>query len=172
MKHVCHPLHEKHESCLVELYKLYLGLVLSISIEVTAFYFKPNAKRFVYDKQPVGINTLNAILPSMYEEASFKWKTSNSLRVTCASTLLNGSVEEKLIRERTGHWSNALFKNEKISEVCSGFRCTLAPQCSSTSDVSETVEVGRSESTFECMSSAVFHNCNINITVNRLSKNE
>ena len=39
------------------------------------------------------------------------------LRVTCASSLFKAGVEVKLIRDRTGHRSNALFKYEKISEV-------------------------------------------------------
>ena len=37
VKHVCHPLNEKRECCLVELYHMYIGLVQSISREVTAF---------------------------------------------------------------------------------------------------------------------------------------
>ena len=109
VKHVCHPLNEKHECCLAELYRMYIGLVQSIPSEVTAFCFKPNSKRLAYDKQPVGIHTLNTILPSMYKEAGFKPKSSLSLRVTCASTLINAGVEKKLIRDRTGHRSNALF---------------------------------------------------------------
>ena len=72
VKHVCHPLNEKHESCLVELYRLYFGLVQSISSEITAFYFKPNSKRLDYDKQAVGINKRNGILPSRCKEAGFK----------------------------------------------------------------------------------------------------
>ena len=50
MKHVCHPLNEKHKSCLVKLYQMYFGLVQSTSSEITAFYFKPNSKRLAYDK--------------------------------------------------------------------------------------------------------------------------
>ena len=84
-----------------------------------------------YDKQPVGINTLNAILPSMCKEAGFKPKSSHSLRVTCASTLFNSGVKEKLIRDRTSHRSNTLFKYEKVSEMKSGqVSEILAPKCS------------------------------------------
>ena len=36
------------------------------------------------------------------------------LRVTCASSLFKAGVEVKLIRDRTGHRSNALFKYEKL----------------------------------------------------------
>ena len=139
VKHVCHPLNEKHESCLVELFRMYIGLVQSISSEITAFYFKPNSKCLAYDKQVVGINKLNGILPSMCKEAGFKAKSSHCLRVTCASALFNAGVEEKLIRDRTGHRSNALFKYEKVSEMKSTeVSDILAPKCSSTSNVSLT----------------------------------
>ena len=180
MKHVCHPLNEKHESCLVELFRMYIGLVESISSEITAFYFKPNSKRLAYDKQVVGINKLNGILPSMCKEANFKAKSSHCLRVTCASALFNAGVEEKLIRDRTGHRSNALFKYEKVSEMKSTeVSDILAPKCSSTSnvslsnEVSETaVEVGSSASTCEFMSCPYFNNCTISINVNGVAKNE
>ena len=36
-------------------------------------------------------------------------RTAHCLRVTCASRLFQNSVEEKLIGERTGHKSDALF---------------------------------------------------------------
>ena len=44
---------------------MHLVLVQVYSNEVTAFYVKPNSKRFAFDKQPVGINMLNNILPSL-----------------------------------------------------------------------------------------------------------
>ena len=62
----------------------------------------------------MGINTLNNILPSMCKEAGFKRKTNHCLKVTCVSSSFNAGVEEKLIRDRTGLRSNALFKDEKI----------------------------------------------------------
>ena len=49
-----------------------------------------------------------------------KRKTAHCLRVTCASSLFNAGVEEKLIRERTEHRSNTLFKYEKPSEENKG----------------------------------------------------
>lgn len=79
---------------------------------VQAFYFKPNPNSavFGYRKSSVGINTLNRILPDMLcGQAGLKRKTSHCLRVTCATHLFQYSVDEKLVRERTGHRSNALF---------------------------------------------------------------
>ena len=71
---------------------------------------------FSFDKSPVGVNTLNQILPDMCKAAGLKRKTSHSLRVTCASTLFNAGVDSKLIRDRTGHKSDALLKYEKPEE--------------------------------------------------------
>jgi len=115
---------------------------ISALSQITAFYFKPNSKRFAYDKQAVGINKLNGILPSMWKEAGFKPKSSHCPRVTCASALFNAGVEETLIRHRTGHRSNPLFKYEKVSEMRSTeVSDILAPKCRPTSDVSLSKEV-------------------------------
>jgi len=65
---------------------------------------------------PVGINSLNKILPEMCEAAGFKRKTAHSLRVTCVSSLFNAGMEENLIRERSGHRSNALLQYDKPTE--------------------------------------------------------
>ena len=85
----------------------------------------------------MGINKLNGILPSMCKEAGFKPKSNHSLRITCTSAFFNAGMKEKLIRDRTGHRSNALFKYEKVSEIKSTeVSDILAPKCSSTSNVS------------------------------------
>lgn len=55
-------------------------------------------------------------MPDLCEAAGVKRKTAHCLRVTCASSLFNTGVEEKLILERAGHRSNALLKYEKPSE--------------------------------------------------------
>ena len=69
----------------------------------------------LFEKSPVGINTLNAILPNMCKEVGIKRKTAHSLRISRATKLFNSGVEEKLISERTGHRSNALLTYEKPS---------------------------------------------------------
>ena len=61
----------------------------------------------------VGVNKLNEILPQLCESAGLSRKTSHCLRVTCASRLFQSNVQEKLIREWTGHRSNALLGYEK-----------------------------------------------------------
>ena len=83
---------------------------------VEAFYFKPNPNSEVlkFCQMPVGINTLNKVLPDLCSAAELERKTLYRLIVTCASRLFQNQVEEKLIRNRTGHRSNALLSYEKI----------------------------------------------------------
>ncbi|XP_020906396.1 uncharacterized protein LOC110244530 [Exaiptasia diaphana] len=72
--------------------------------------------KFAYKNCVVGIHTLNEILPSLCLAIGSKRKTSHSLRVTCVSKLFNASVDEKLIRSRSGHVSDALLAYEKSSK--------------------------------------------------------
>lgn len=117
IKHVCCRVENlEHFPCTVNCYSLYLEKIKSLAEEIDAFYFKPHPNEFIYMKVPIGINTLNKILPDkLCVKAGLPRKTSHNLRVTCATRLFQESVEERLIRERTGHRSNALFKYEKSS---------------------------------------------------------
>ena len=74
-----------------------------------AFYLRPKKNCSGFDNVPVGINTFSQILPNtMCSVAGIKKKTAHFLRVTCVTTLFNAGVDEKLIREPTGHRSNDL----------------------------------------------------------------
>ena len=115
IKHICHNVGEKHNPCLLEVNQMYICLVECKAKESNCFYLRPAKHKFSFEKSPVGINTLNAILPNMCKEVGIKRKTAHSLRIACATKLFNSGVEEKLIRERTGHRSNALLTYEKPS---------------------------------------------------------
>ena len=104
VNHICHKEGIKHEPCLVEIYRLYIGLLEVFAKNGKAFYYKASKAKFGFEKVSVGI-----------ARAGVKRKTAHCLRVTCASSLFNAGVEEKLIRERTGHRSNPLLKYEKPS---------------------------------------------------------
>ena len=65
-----------------------------------------------FEKTPVGINSF----PDLCSAVGIKKTTARCLRVTCAFRLFQSNVDEKQIRERTGHVSNALFTYEKASE--------------------------------------------------------
>ena len=174
VKHVCHSIGEKDEPsrCLVEIYTLYIGLVETHAKAVTAFYFKPSTRRLAFEKVPVGINSLNKILPEMCESAGFKRKTAHSLRVTCVSSLFNAGVDEKLIRERSGHRSNVLFQYEKPTEEnVSKVSNILGP---STSVVSTCTTIEKREEQDESIAlkdvvfqKGNFNNCTINVTVSK-----
>ena len=97
-----------------------VGLVEVFAKNGNAFYDKASEAKFGFEKVPVGISTLNKVLPDLCEAAGVKRKTAHCLHVTCASSLFNAGVEERLILERTGHWSNALLKYEKPSEENKG----------------------------------------------------
>lgn len=116
VKHICHEEGKIHESrCLVDIYKLYIRLAKVKNNNGSAFYFRPNSENLAFDKSPVGVNTPSKILPSMCKSLGFRVKTSQSLQVTCATTLFQGGIDELLIFERTGHRSNALLGYEKSS---------------------------------------------------------
>jgi len=118
VKHVCCAGKDvNHQPCIVNCYATYMEKVKHLAKDIDAFYFKPNPNTqvFTFCSSPVGINTLNKILPNLCEKAGLERKTSHCLRITCASRLFQNQVEEKLIRDRTGHRSNALFKYEKSS---------------------------------------------------------
>ena len=55
-------------------------------------------------------------MPDKCKSAGIKVKTAHSVRVTCATALFQHGVDDKFIREQTGHRSNALFKYEKASK--------------------------------------------------------
>ena len=118
VRHVCCTNDStNHYPCLFECYTKYFAMVEKSANEIDALYLKPNPnpKVFSFHKAPLGINTLNRILPDLCAACGLERKTSHSLRITTASRLFNNSVDEKLIRERTGHRSNALFHYEKNS---------------------------------------------------------
>lgn len=135
-----------------------------------------------FERSPVGINTLNSILPDLCKAVGVKRKTAHSLHVTCVTTLFNNEVEEKLIRERSGHRSNALFSYEKTSEeqiknVSSLLRPDSKASVKEKSEVKPAVGLegkdlkkpavsaeGKGLSSF--LNSASLVNCEVNIIVN------
>lgn len=83
VKHVRHSTKEMHEPCLVMIFRLYIGLVETHAKKGTAFYFKPLKTKFKFNKVPVGINSLNKVLPEMCEAAGFNAKPLIVSRYLC-----------------------------------------------------------------------------------------
>ncbi|KXJ05736.1 hypothetical protein AC249_AIPGENE20449 [Exaiptasia diaphana] len=87
-------------------------------VQDKAFYFYPNRdfSKFEFEQRPLGENKLNGILPDeLCAKAGLPRKTAHSLRITTATRLFQSGIEEKLIRDRTGHKSDSLFKYERVS---------------------------------------------------------
>lgn len=116
IRHICHNESEQHERCLVLIYKRYLELVNSLSSKDKAFYFQPYNDRYSFKNAVVGVHSLDNIVPNLCKAIGIEKKTSHCLRVTLATKLFNENVDEKLIRERTGHKSDSLFIYEKASK--------------------------------------------------------
>ena len=106
-----------------------------------------------------------------------KRKTPHSLRVTCASSLLNAGVEEKLIRQRTGHRSKALFRYEKPSEdKVSKVSNVLGPEKGTSSCITKGTEGENLKSAEKDVNvsggvSGIFSACAINIFPEKLTLN-
>ena len=80
IRHVCNFIREKHVPFLVEFLVFYIDSGESHAKEINALYLKPRKSRLAFNNIPVGINTLNMVLPEMCE-------TYQSLRVTCVFSL-------------------------------------------------------------------------------------
>ena len=103
----------------VDVASVYIEKIRSHAESIDSFYFRPHrAGKFEYQKSPVGLCTLNKILPEkLLGKAGLPHKTAHCFRFTCATRLFQNSVEEELGRERTGHVrSNALFGYQKASD--------------------------------------------------------
>ena len=96
VKHICHEEGVKYEPCLAEIYRLHMSLVEVFAKNGNVFYYKASKALFGFENVPVGVNTLNKVLPDLCKAAGVKRKTAHDLRVTCASSLFNAGVEESL----------------------------------------------------------------------------
>lgn len=63
IKHICRNVGEKHNLCLLKVYRMYIGLVECKAKESDCFDLRAAKHKFSFEKRPVRINTLNAILP-------------------------------------------------------------------------------------------------------------
>ena len=101
--HICHSIGQSHERCLVELYRLYIGLCETFGKDIRAFYFKPIPRTLGFYKVPMGISSLNKIWPDLCSAVGIKKKTAHRLRVACASRLFQSRSRRKT-HQRT-YWS-------------------------------------------------------------------
>ena len=110
------------ERCHVKILDRYLRVLPHESNESDVFYLKPFAKvpsdpsMPWFTNVPVGKNTLGTMMKKMCQKAGLEKYTNHSLRAYGTSTLLQASVPEKLIQQRTGHRSlEALRQYERTT---------------------------------------------------------
>ena len=104
--------------CLVYLLDKYFEKLPAKADRLDVFYLRPRVTftpdSVWYDCVPVGIHKLKKFMDSMCSEAGIQEKkTNHSLRATGATALFNAGVPEKVIREVTGHRSNALLTYQR-----------------------------------------------------------
>lgn len=91
---------------MVGCFQLYLSLIP----KEEAFYRRPlrgSPPRF--SSQVVGIHTLEKIVPDFCKQAGFTGRfTNHSGKVTFATLLFEENVDEQLIKQQTGHRSDAV----------------------------------------------------------------
>ena len=70
-----------------------------------------------YTTQPVGINKLRKTVWSLLKNAGLDgFFTNHSLRRTCATRLFQAGQSIKLVKEITGHISDAVYKYQETSD--------------------------------------------------------
>ena len=83
-EHICHKNRQSHSPCLASMYSVYIEKIQSHAESIDSFYFHPHrGGKFEYEKSPVGLCTLNKILPEkLLGKAGLPRKTAHCLHVT------------------------------------------------------------------------------------------
>lgn len=106
------------ERCPVNVLKRYISLCPSATLE-KSFYLKPLQKpsELWFGKQPLGHNTLGCMIKDIMRDAGVCGNyTNHSLRVTTVTRLFEQNVDTELIKQQTGHRSDAVNKYKRISD--------------------------------------------------------
>ena len=110
---------EAQPRCLVYLLDTYFAKFTPQAIELDLFYLRPKkapAGDIWYDNVAIGRDKLASFLRDMCREAGItEKKTNHSLHATGASALFTAGLPEKLMRDVTGHRSNALHLYDRPS---------------------------------------------------------
>ena len=103
----------------VRIYKKYISLMPS-SLSCKSFYLRPLRKPTSdcwYGDQPYGQKKTSQVVKSIMENAKISGRyTNHSLRRTAATRLLQAKVEEKIVKEITGHKSDCVRMYQHTSD--------------------------------------------------------
>ncbi len=113
--------HSDSDRCVVRRFEKYTGL-LPKELKCSAFYkYELSEKRQTghtwFTDKPVGINVLRTTVKEMMSKARISGKfTNHSLRVSAATRMYQSGIDEQVIKERTGHSSDAVRKYKRTNE--------------------------------------------------------
>ena len=125
--HKCRAYENNTDGCPIKIYQKYINL-LPEERDESSFYFQPlsNPKSHVwFSFQSVGHNKLEGVVKGIMSAAGFVGNFSNhSLRASTATPLYRAGVSDQLIKEQTGHRSNAIETYKRTSDIqkCDVFR--------------------------------------------------
>ena len=106
--------------CPVRLTEKYLSLCL-VSTKKSNFYLQSLTKKTPkqwYGNQVVGLNTIGKVVKDIMEKANIEgFFTNHSLRCTGGMRLFQVGVDRKLVKEFTGHQSDAVDKYQITNDM-------------------------------------------------------
>ena len=136
--------------CPVRLTEKYMSLCPSVTPKTKKFNFylqsleKPSFNQW-YGEQVVGLHTLSKTVKELLKSSKLNgFFTNHSLRRTGTTRLFQKGVDRKLVKEFTGHVSDAVDKyqitsdeqRETISKIIRGEKCTEVPKPSRQMEIS------------------------------------
>ncbi len=103
-----------------------------------------------YSDKPVGINTISKCISNLMKQAGKKGNFINhSLHVTAATRMFEGGIEEQLVKEKTGHKSDAictykctsdsLMEQAEKAVICPSLNKSLVPVKSPEFDIDDDI---------------------------------
>ena len=108
--------------CPVRIIDKYMSLLPAVRENRKANFYLRSLERFTpaqwYSEQVVGLNTLRKIMSEISEKAGLKgFFTNHSLRRSGTTRLFQAGIDRKIIKEYTGHTSDAVDKYQETSHV-------------------------------------------------------
>ena len=157
--------------CPVRLIDKYLSLCPKITRR-SNFYLqslqKPTPSQW-YSVQVVGQNTIGKVVKKLMEQAGIEgFFTNHSTRRTGGTRLFRAGVQHKLVKEATGHSSDAIDKyqitsdeqREMMSKVIAGQHVDQVSEVCAPKSVDKVVKSGENDALVTVSESAPTENCN------------
>ncbi len=113
--------HSVQEHNIVHLYQKYVGLLPKEGKSDALYKYSASASKRSpqcwYVDKPVCINVLSKCVGNLMSRIRREGKfTNHSLRVSAATRMFNDGVEEQVVKEKTGHHSNAMRAYKRTAE--------------------------------------------------------